>query len=86
MFCAGTIIPVMNAVLYIIAGPLFLISIAAHIYVRIRLSPKGDSGLDDYYYEFEEQHPGLARYTKWSKITLRAAIISALLIFIAAVI
>ena len=86
MFRAGIIVAVMNAVLYIVAGPLFLISIAAHIYVKIRLSPKGDSSLDDYYYEFEEQHPGLARYTKWSKITLTAAVISALLIFVAAVI
>lgn len=82
----GIIASVMDAVLYIIAGPLFLISIAAHIYVKIRLSPKEDSGLDDYYYEFEEQHPGLARYIKWSKITLTAAVISALLIFVAAVI
>ena len=86
MFYAGIIIAVMNAVLYIIAGPLFLISITAHIYVKIRLSPKGDSGLDDYYYEFEEQHPGLAKYTKWSKITLTATVISALLIFVATVI
>ena len=76
----------MNAILYIIAGPSFLISVAAHIYVKVKLRPKEDSDLDDYYYEFEDQHPGLARYTKWSKITFTAAIISALLLFIAAAI
>lgn len=66
-----------------IAGPMFLVSIAGYIYVRVKLSPKEDSGLDDYYHEFEDQHPGLARYTKWSNITLTAAIISALLLFVA---
>lgn len=73
----------MDAILYIIAGPLFLISITAHIFVKIKLSPKENSDLDDYYHEFEDQHPGLVRYEKWSKITLTTAIISALLLFIA---
>lgn len=76
----------MNAVLYIIAGPLFLISIVAHLYVKIRLRPKENSDLDDYYYEFEDQHPDLARYTKWSRITFVAATTGALLLFIALVI
>ena len=82
----GIIVPAMDNIIYIIAGPLFLVSIAAHIFVKIKLSPKEDSGLDDYYHEFEDQHPGLAKYIKWSKITLTAAIISALLLFIAATI
>ena len=76
----------MDTILYIIAGPLFVISIAAHIYVKLRLHPKEDSDLDDYYYEFEDQHPGYARYTKWSKITFTAVIISMLLLLIALVI
>ena len=75
----------MDAILYIIAGPLFLISIAAHFYVRLKLRPK-DSELDDYYYEFEDQHPGLARYEKWSRITFAAAAIAALLLLLAGVI
>ena len=75
----------MDTVLYIIAGPLFVISFAAHIYVRLRLRPKDDSDLDDYYYEFEHRHPGFAMYTKWSRITFTAVAISALLLFIAAV-
>ena len=76
----------MDTILYIISGPLFLISLAAHLYVKLRLRPKDDSDLDDYYHEFEDRHPGYARYTKWSKITFSAAVIAVLLLFIAAVI
>ena len=72
----------MNAVLYIIAGPLFLISIAGHFYVKLRLRPD-DSELDDYYHEFEDQQPGYARYEKWSRITLAGAAVSMLLLFVA---
>ena len=73
----------MKTILYIIAGPLFLIAIAAHIYVKIKLPPKYDSDLDDYYHEFEDSHPELAKYEKWAKITFTAAAIAALLLFIA---
>jgi hypothetical protein len=73
-----------DTVLYIIGGLLFLISLAAHLYVKWRLHPKEDSDLDDYYHEFEDQHPGYARYMKWSKITFTAIVIAALLLFIAA--
>lgn len=73
----------MDTILYIIACPLFLISIAAHVYVRIRLRPKEDSDFDDYYYEFEDQHPAYARYIKWSKITFTAACLAILLLFLA---
>ena len=76
----------MDIILYIIAGPLFLISLAGHLYVRIRLRPKAGSDLDDYYYEFEDRHPAYARYLKWSRITFAALTVSALLIFLAAVI
>jgi hypothetical protein len=77
----------MDAVLYIIAGPLFLISIAAHFYVKLRLRPKENpDSRDDYYYEFEEQQPDVARYIKWSRLTFAAAAIGVLLLFIAAVI
>jgi len=76
----------MDAVLYIIAGPLFLISIAAHLYVKLRLRPKENSGLEDYYHEFEDQQPDFVRYEQWSRITFIAAAVGALLLFIAAVI
>ena len=75
----------MNTILYIIAGPLFLISLGGYIYVKVCLKPKEGSDLDDYYYEFEDQHPALARYTKWSRITFTAAVIAALLLFLALV-
>jgi hypothetical protein len=73
----------MDTVIYIIAGPLFLISLAAHLYVKVRLRPKDDSDFDDYYHEFEHHHPGFARYTKWSKITFIATAIAVLLLFVA---
>jgi len=76
----------MNTVLVIIAGLLFLISIGAHLYVKIRLRPRDNSDLDDYYYEFEEQHPAYAKYLRWSKITFTCAAIAVLLLFLAAVI
>ena len=77
----------MNAVLYVIAGPLFLISIIAHFYVKLRLRPKENQDSDDdYYHEFEDQQPDVARYNKWSRITFAAAALGVLLLFIAAVV
>ena len=76
----------MDNILYIIAGPLFLVSVGAHLYVKIRLRPRDTSDLNEYYYEFEERHPTYARYTRWSRITFTTAAIAALLLFLAAVI
>ena len=77
----------MDAVLYIIAGPLFLISIIAHFYVKLRLRPRQDpDSEDDYYYEFEDQQPDVARYNKWSRITFAAATVGVLLLFLATII
>ena len=78
------IIQTMKIILIIIAAPLFLIALAAYIYVRVKLNPKNDPELDDYYYEFEEQHPAYGKYLKWLKITFTILILSALLLFIAA--
>jgi hypothetical protein len=77
----------MNIVIYIqmIAAPAFLISIIAHIYVKLRLRPKEDGDFDEYYHEFEDQHPDFAKYEKWSRITFTAAVISALVLFLALV-
>ena len=75
----------MSILLYIIAGPLFLISLAGYVYVKLRLKPKEDSDLDDYYWEFEDQHPAYAKYTKWSKITFTVAALAVLLLFLATV-
>ena len=74
----------MDSILYIIAGPLFLIALATHIYIKVRLRPK-DLDLDEYYYEFEESHPVYARYLRWSSITFIIAVVAALLLFIALV-
>ena len=73
----------MDTVLYIIACLLFLISIAGCIIVKLRLRPKDDPELEDYYYEFEAQHPAYARYLKWSRITFAGAVIGALLLLLA---
>ena len=72
--------------LYIAGGFLFLASAAAHLYVRLRLRPREDSDLDDYYHEFEDQHPEYARYTRWLRITLSGAALGLLLLFLGAVI
>jgi len=74
-----------DAIICMIAGPVFLISLCAHIIVKIRLRPRAGD-LDDYYEEFEHLHPAFARYTKWSNITFTAAVIAALLLFLAMVI
>ena len=76
----------MDAVLYIIAGVLLLVSVAGHIYVKVRLRPGQDSDIDDYYHEFEHLHPAYAKYLKWSKITLAGVAISMVLLLLAAVI
>jgi len=68
--------------LYLAGGFLFLVSALAHIYVRVRLNPKRDPDLDDYYHEFEDQHPGYARYTRWLQITLSGVVLGILLLFL----
>ena len=55
------------------------------LYVQIRLRPSPGSDWEDYYHEFEDQHPALARYNKYSKITFAIASIAALLLFLALV-
>jgi hypothetical protein len=72
----------MKTVIFTIAGTLFLVSLAAHLCVRVRLRPT-DPDLDSYYHEFEEQHPQYTRYTKWLRITFAGIVISMLLLFAA---
>jgi Ca2+/Na+ antiporter len=71
----------MNAVLSIAGGFFFLISAVAYLFVRLRLRPKDDS--EDYYYEFDDQQPGVATYEKWSRITFAGVAIGVLLLFMA---
>jgi len=72
-----------KAVIILISGPLFLISFSGYLYITFKLRKLYDNDLDDYYYELEDKHPGLAKFNKWSKISLSTAIVSALLLFIA---
>ena len=74
-----------KAGMIIFAGVLFIVSTAAHIYAKIRLRPREDSDLDDYYHECEDKHPDLARYNKWCSMTLAGVIVAMLLMFLAVV-
>ncbi len=76
----------MKTILLIIAAPLFLISLAAFLYVQIRLRPRPGSDWEDYYHEFEDQHPAVARYNKFSNLTFALVSIAALLLFLSLVI
>ena len=75
----------MDVLLCIVGGLLFLVSVAAHFYVKIRLRPK-EEDLEDVYYEFEDQQPDVVRYDKWSRITFTAAVLGILLLFFAIVV
>ncbi len=68
--------------LYIAGGLLFLLSLVAHLYVRVYLRPRGKSDLNDYYYEFEDQHPAYAKYTRWLQISLGGAALGTLMLFL----
>lgn len=72
----------MDVLLCIVGGPLFLVSAAAHLYVKLRLRPREEE-LEEVYYEFEDQQPDVARYEKWSRITFTAATVGVLLLFVA---
>jgi hypothetical protein len=69
-------------IILLVSGPMFLLSIGAHIFVKIKLNPGADTDLDEYHFEFEDHHPGYQRYSKWSRITFTAAAISALGLFV----
>ena len=73
----------LKLILILSACPMFLVAIATHIVVKLKLRPGDDSDFDEYHYEFEDHHPDFARYSKWSRITFITAEISALLLFIA---
>ena len=75
---------IMDKILYIIAGPLFLISLVCYLYLRIFLKPKYEIDIDDYS-GFEDKHPVFAKYEKWSRFVLAAMSVAMLLLFLAAV-
>lgn len=63
-------------------GFLFLLSLVAHVCVRVYLRPRSKSDLDGGYYEFEDQHPVYARYTRWLQISLGGAALGVLMMFL----
>jgi len=75
----------MKIILLSVGSLLFLVSTAAHIYVRLKYRPKQDSDFDEIYWEFEDTHPGFARYNKLSQITFAGAVVGAILLFLAVV-
>ena len=71
----------MNMILYIIAGPLFIVSAVAHIYIKITMRPQPKDELEEFYYE--EFHEGRDKYSKLTKLTFAGMTLAILLIFIA---
>ena len=71
----------MAIILYLIAGPLFIISLIAHIYIKITMRPQPKDDLEEFYYE--EFHEGRDKYSKLTKLTFAGIALSILLIFIA---
>lgn len=71
---------IIRQILFIIAAPLFIISISAYAYIEIRLKKKVK--LDDIYYEFQQEHPVYKHYEKWSRFFLALASLSVLILFI----
>lgn len=65
---------------FAVGGILFLASMAAYVWAWLRLRPRHDREMEEMYWEFEDQHPALARYDKWRQITLAGAILGALLL------
>lgn len=70
-------------IIFATAGPLFLISFCAYLLINRKMKKGYDHDLDDYYWEVEDAHPAIAKYHRWTKITLALASVSALLLFIA---
>ena len=72
-------------ILILISGPLFLLSILGRLYLFFAKRPGRHADLDDYYYEFEDQHPAAQRYERYCRLTFTGAVISAVFLFAAMV-
>ena len=75
----------MKVILLSIGGLLFIVSFIAHIYVKLKISPKQDSDFDEVYWEFEDTHPGFAKYDRLSRLTFAGMVVGSLLLFLALV-
>jgi hypothetical protein len=75
----------MKIIFLSIGSLLFIVSVIAHIYVKLKLRPPKETDFDDIYWEFEDTHPGFARYNRAGQITFAAAVIGALMLFLSLV-
>lgn len=75
----------MRTFLIVFGSLLFIVSVVAHIYVKVKLRPKQGFDFDEIYWEFEDTHPGFARYSRLSRITFSGIVIATLLLFLALV-
>jgi hypothetical protein len=73
----------MQSFFVVIGSLLFIFSIVAHIYVKLKLNPKKDSDFDDIYWEFEDTDPDFIRYNRLSRITFAGMVFGTLLLFLA---
>jgi len=74
----------LKEILIAISGFLLVASLVAHVFIRAKLKPQADD-LDDYYHEFEDDHPKVLKYEKYSKIASGITAVSLLILFACAV-
>jgi hypothetical protein len=75
----------MKIILLSIGSLLFIVSTAAHIYVKLKLRPKQDSDFDEIYWEFEDTDPGFSRYDKLSQITFTGMVFGTIVLLVAVI-
>jgi len=71
----------MRTVLIVVGGSLFVCGAAGYGVVRVLLRPT-DPELDEVYQEFEDRHPEVLRYDRWTRLTLGVACAGMLLLFL----
>lgn len=71
------------AIIYMISGPVFLISMIAHLYLQFVYKPKVDRRIDDSHFEFEDNDPLVQKYHRYSRLTFMTAAVSAAVMFFA---
>jgi hypothetical protein len=75
----------MKIILLLVGSLLFIVSFAAYIYVKLKISPKQTGDFDEIYWEFEDTHPGFARYSRLSQIAFAGMVFGAILLLLALV-
>ena len=73
---------ILKLILLFIGVLLFLAGVIGYIYVRFKYKPMIAKELEDYYYEFEDQHPGLQKYDKLSSLAMITTTVGVLLLFV----